>query len=319
MLLIIQIPCWNEEGSLKETLAQLPRQLPGVDRIEWLVIDDGSTDRTLEVARACGVDHTVPLGRHRGLAFGFVAGIRRCVELGADIIVNTDADNQYCAQDIVHLVQPILEGKAEMVVGARPISEMEEFSPLKKRLQQLGSWIMRHASQTDVPDAPSGFRALSRSAAQRISVFSKYSYTMETLIQAGQKNLAVTWVPVHVNKVMRPSRLFTSIGAYVRKSGLTILRIFIVYRPFRFFGTLSGCIGLLGALIFLRYLYFFVTGHGQGYVQSLLLGVLLVMLSGMVLIAGLLADLTSVNRQLLEDQKYEMALLREEVRRLGNG
>jgi hypothetical protein len=178
---------------------------------------------------------------------------------------------------------------------------------------------MRRASQTDVPDAPSGFRALSRSAAQRMSVFSKYSYTMETLIQAGQKNLAVTWVPIRVNRVDRPSRLFRSIGAYVRKSGLTILRIFIVYRPFRFFGTLAACIGLMGCLIFLRFLYFFLTGHGQGYLQSLLLGVLLVMLGGLVLIAGILADLISVNRQFLEDQKYELALLREEVRRLGNG
>jgi glycosyltransferase involved in cell wall biosynthesis len=319
MLLIIQIPCWNEEESLVGTLAELPRKLPGVDRVEWLIIDDGSTDRTLEVGRSCGVDHTVPLGRHRGLAFGFVAGIRRCVELGADIIVNTDADNQYCAQDIERLIQPILQGKADMVVGARPINEMDSFSPIKKRLQQLGSWIVRFASQTDVPDAPSGFRALSRSAAQKMSVFSKYSYTMETLIQAGQKNLAVTWVPVRVNEVKRPSRLFRSLGAYVRKSGLTILRIFIVYRPFRFFGTLAGCIGLLGFLIFLRFLYYFLTGHGQGYLQSLLLGVLLVTLSGIVLMAGLLADLTSVNRQLLEDQKYELALLREEVRRLGNG
>ena len=263
MKLIIQIPCYNEAETLSITLSALPRQVPGFDTVEWLVIDDGSRDGTVKIAKENGVDHIVCHTRNKGLARAFMAGLEACLIDGADVIVNTDADNQYNADDIPALVAPILEGKADIVVGARPIDAIEHFSPGKKLLQKLGSWMVRIVSHTDIPDAPSGFRAISRDAAQRLMVFNDYTYTLETIIQAGQKNMAIMSVPVRVNEDLRPSRLVKSIPAYIQRSIVTTVRIFIIYRPFRFFG--SVCLVLCGAglLIWLRFLYFYFTGQGQ--------------------------------------------------------
>jgi len=300
MKLIIQLPCYNEEATLGIALGALPREIPGVDKVEWLIIDDGSKDRTVEVAKECGVDHVVRLPRNQGLAKGFIAGLDACLKAGADIIVNTDADNQYCADDIPKLIEPILRGEAEIVVGARPIDEIEHFSPMKKALQKLGSWVVRIASKTDIPDAPSGFRAMSRKAAMQLNVFNEYTYTLETIIQAGQKNMAIVSVPVRTNSDLRPSRLVKSIPAYIRRSILTIIRIFMTYKPFRFFvvpGIISFVVGLL---LGMRFLYHYLTGHGTGHIQSLILAALLMGTGFFLGVTGLLADLISVNRKLLE-------------------
>src|SRR5690606_4864832 len=237
--LIIQIPCFNEAGTLAIALSALPREVPGFDKVEWLIIDDGCTDNTVEVARANGVDHVVRHTRNQGLARGFMNGLQACLEHGADVIVNTDADNQYNADDIPLLTQPILDRRADIVVGARPIQTIQHFSPIKKLLQKLGSWVVRVASKTNIPDAPSGFRAISRAAARRLVVFSDYTYTLETIIQAGQKNMAITSVPIRVNGDLRPSRLVKSIPSYIQRSIVTIIRVFVIYRPFRFFGTIG--------------------------------------------------------------------------------
>ncbi len=306
MKLIIQIPCYNEAGTLEITLKDLPRSLEGVDRVEWLVIDDGSTDDTVAVARKHGVDHVVSIPRNRGLAGAFVAGLDACVRLGADIIVNTDGDNQYRAQDMGALLRPILEGKADMVVGARPISEIGHFPPIKKVLQKLGSRVVRLASRTDVPDAPSGFRALTRDAALRLNVFSDYTYTLETLIQAGQKHMAVASVPVGVNRELRPSRLVKSIPSYVKRSLVTIVRIFVVYRPFRFFLSIGLVLFGLGFLLGLRFLYFFVTEDSAGHVQSLILSSVLLGIGFQTMLVAFLADLLAVNRRLMEDIQYRL-------------
>ena len=298
---IIQIPCYNEEETLPETLAALPRELPGVDQVEWLVVDDGSGDRTVDVAREHGVDHVVKLPRNRGLSRAFMAGIRACLEAGADIIVNTDADNQYRASDIPALVDPILNGAADLVVGARPISEIRHFSPLKRVLQRLGSWVTRILSGTEVSDAVSGFRAISRKAAMQLHVFNDYTYTVETLIQAGQKGLAVRSVPIRVNPEQRPSRLVRSTPRYVLRQATTMLRIFVTYRPFRFFAVLGTGVFLLGFLLGLRFLYFYFTASGSGHVQSVILAALLLGLGIFLFLVGLLADLVAVNRRLLED------------------
>jgi glycosyltransferase involved in cell wall biosynthesis len=238
MKLIIQIPCYNEEESLPVTLKYLPRKLEGFSKVEWLIIDDGSTDRTVEVARSLGVDHVVQFKKNKGLAEAFMAGIDACVRNGADIIVNTDADNQYNADDIPALVKPILDGKADYVVGERPIFETAHFSFIKKVLQKLGSWVVRKVSKTTIPDAPSGFRALSREAAMRMNVFNMYTYTIETIIQAGIKNMAIMAVPVRTNEDLRPSRLFKSIPAYIKRSVITMFRVFMIYEPFKFFSGL---------------------------------------------------------------------------------
>jgi len=227
--LIIQIPCYNEADTLAIALAALPREVPGFDAVEWLIIDDGSTDDTVAVARANGVDHVIRHTRNQGLARGFMTGLDACLRLGADVIVNTDADNQYNADDIPALTKPILEHRADIVVGARPIETIKHFSPVKKMLQKLGSWVVRLASKTDIPDAPSGFRAMSRAAAQRLMVFNDYTYTLETIIQAGQKNMAITSVPIRINGDLRPSRLVKSIPSYIKRSIVTIIRIFIIY------------------------------------------------------------------------------------------
>lgn len=311
--LVIQIPCYNEESSLPVTLAALPRSVPGVDVVEWLIIDDGSKDRTVEVARELGVDHVVALPRNQGLARAFTAGLRASIEAGADIIVNTDADNQYCADDIPALIAPILEGRAEIVVGARPISQTQHFSPLKKLLQRLGSWAVRVASRTDIPDAPSGFRAMTRAAAMQLNVFSNYTYTLETIIQAGQKQMAITSVPIRTNAELRPSRLFRSIPAYVSRSLATIVRIFITYRPFRFFVVPAILFGLAGLGIALRFVVAYVQGEGDGHIQSLILASLLLGASFVLFTSAVLADLVSVNRKLLEKIDFRVSQLEDRV------
>jgi len=302
--LIIQIPCYNEEGTLAIALAELPRQLDGVDVVEWLVIDDGSTDKTVEVALANGVDHIVTMKRNSGLAKVFMAGLDACLRLGADIIVNTDADNQYCAADIPKLVEPVLEGRADYVIGARPISEIPHFSPIKKALQKLGSWAVRVASNTEVPDAPSGFRAMSRRTALRLNVLSEYTYTIETIIQAGRAGMAIETVPVRVNEDLRPSRLVKSIWSYVRRSLGTIARIFMTYQPLRFFMAPGLVVFGLGVIVGLRYLYFVLAGEGGGHIQSVVLTAILVLVGAQLVVFGLLAELIGNNRKLLEDIQW---------------
>ncbi|WP_245598204.1 glycosyltransferase family 2 protein [Ottowia thiooxydans] len=299
--LVIQIPCFNEAETLSIALSALPRKVGGFDIVEWLVIDDGSIDETVAVARAYGVDHVVRHARNQGLARAFMTGLDACLHLGADVIVNTDADNQYCADDIPALVQPILEQRAEIVVGARPIETIAHFSPLKKALQKLGSWVVRFASNTDIPDAPSGFRAMSRSAAQRLMVFNDYTYTLETIIQAGQKNMAIVSVPVRVNDDLRPSRLVKSIPSYIKRSIVTIVRIFIIYRPFRFFGTIGITLFGFGFLLGLRFLWLYLEGQGSGHVQSLILAALLMGMGFQAILIAFIADLLAANRKLTED------------------
>lgn len=306
MKLIIQIPCFNEAESLPETLKSLPRQVKGFEEVEWLVIDDGSTDNTPEIAKAHGVHHIVQHTKNQGLAKAFMTGIDACLRLGADVIVNTDADNQYNAADIPRLVQPVLDGKADIVVGTRPIEAIEHFSFLKKLLQKLGSWVVRVVSKTSIPDAPSGFRAISRQAAMHINVFNDYTYTLETIIQAGQKNMAVVSVPIRVNKDMRPSRLIKSIRSYITKSIMTIFRIFVIYKPFRYFFTIGSMLFASGFLIGVRFLYFYATTGGAGHIQSLILAAVFLAIGMQIILVAFLADLLSVNRKLLEDIQYRL-------------
>ena len=313
MKLIIQIPCFNEESTLGLTLADLPRAVPGVDRVETLIIDDGSTDRTIAVARDCGVNHIIILPRHQGLAKAFTAGIEASIKAGADIIVNLDADNQYSTREIPKLIAPILDGNVEIVVGARPIGEVAHFSPAKRLLQRLGSWVVRQASNTDIPDAPSGFRAMSRKAAMKLHVFSDYSYTLETIIQAGQKSMAVTSVPVRINPNTRPSRLFKSIPIYIRRQISTIVRIFMTYRPFHFFAMPGVLIFFAGLIVSLRFLYFYFTAGGAGHVQSLIFSALLMGAGFFLIVVGLLADLIGVNRNLLERVDWKIQEIEEKL------
>lgn len=307
--LVIQIPCYNEAEALPVTLADLPREIEGFDAVEWLIVDDGSTDGTVEVALANGVDHVVRHPRNRGLAAAFMTGVDAALRAGADVIVNTDADNQYRASDIPALVAPILAGEAEIVVGARPIADIEHFSPAKKALQRLGSWAVRAASRTDIPDAPSGFRAMSRSAAMRLNVFSGYTYTVETIIQAGQKGMAITSVPIGVNGDLRPSRLVKSIPSYVRRSLETIVRIFLAYKPMRFFMVPALVLGTGGLAIGVRFLWLYATGGGGGHVQSLILAAVLILAAFQMALVGFLAELMSVNRKLLEDIQWRIRTL----------
>ena len=316
--LVIQIPCLNEEESLPITLQELPRQVEGFDTVLWMVIDDGSTDSTVEVAKNHGVDHILRIGGNRGLANAFRNGIREALRLGADVIVNTDADNQYQAEDIPLLTAPILAGEAEIVVGTRPISTTAHFSARKKVLQKLGSWVVRIASRTRVEDAPSGFRAISKEAAQRLNVFGDYTYTLETIIQAGWQRMRIISVPIRTNRDLRPSRLLKSISMYVRVSTITIIRSFVAYRPFHFFG-ISGLVTFLfGLLIGLRFLYFYATGDGNGHVQSLILTAVLLTTGFMLMMVALIADLISINRKLLEKVDQRLASL-EEHNRSHNG
>lgn len=301
MKLIIQVPCYNEAETLGVTLSALPREVAGFDCVEWLIIDDGSTDDTEQVALSHGVDHVVRHTRNQGLARGFMNGLQACLRHGADVIVNTDADNQYNAGDIPALTAPILSGDADIVVGARPIEAIEHFSMVKKLLQKLGSWVVRVASQTDVEDAPSGFRALSRDAARRMVVFNDYTYTLETIIQAGQKNMAIVSVPVRVNGDLRPSRLVKSIPSYIQRSIGTIVRVFVIYRPFRFFGTIGLVIFTIGFLIGVRFLFKYFAGEGMGHVQSLILASSLLVIGFHTILIAFVADLLAANRKLLEE------------------
>ena len=311
--LIIQIPCFNEEATLAETLRDLPRDVPGVDKVEWLIIDDGSTDKTVEVAKRCGVDHIVRLPQNRGLARAFSVGLEECLRRGADIIVNTDADNQYVAGDIPKLIAPIIAGTADIVIGERPIMQIGDFSVIKKMLQRWGSWAVRLASRTRVPDAPSGFRAFSRAAAMRINVFSGYTYTLETIIQAGQKGMFVESVPIHTNPKTRDSRLVKSIPGYLWRSISTIPRIFMTYRPFRFFFFPGLAFFLVGFGLGLRFTIYFILGHGGGKVQSLILAAVLMLIGFFLCVTGFLADLISVNRKLLEETNRRLWLLEDKI------
>lgn len=304
--LIIQIPCLNEAETLAITLNALPREVPGVDVVEWLIIDDGSTDNTVEVAKSCGVDHIVRHHKNQGLARAFMTGLDACLRAGADIIVNTDADNQYNADDIPKLIAPILAKKAEIAIGERPIMGIEHFSRAKKVLQRFGSWAVRVASRTDIPDAPSGFRAISRGAALRLNVFSEYTYTIEMIIQAGQKNMAIVSVPIRVNGELRPSRLVKSIPSYIQRSLITILRIFVTYRPFRSFMWPAIFTFALGGLIWLRFMYYWFQGLHSGHVQSLILGSALLGIGFQLGVVGFLAELLSVNRKLNEDIQWRL-------------
>lgn len=313
MKLIIQIPCYNEAETLAITLSALPRKVPGFDRVEWLVIDDGSTDKTVEVAQKNGVDHIVRHIGNRGLARAFMTGIREAVRLDADVIVNTDADNQYNADDIPVLTQPIIERKADIVIGARPIDSINHFSRTKKILQKIGSWVVRTASNTDIPDAASGFRAMSRDAVQRLIVFDNYTYTLETIIQAGQKNMAITSVPIRVNADLRPSRLVKNNAYYVIRSIFTIVRIFIVYRPFRFFCSMGALLLCLSILIGMRFMWFYVTGHGAGHVQSLILAGIFAGMGFQTFFIAVIADLLSVNRTMMEDVRYNLKIISHDI------
>jgi len=311
--LVIQIPCFDEEEVIADTLASLPRAIDGIDVIRIHVIDDGSSDRTRAVAEAAGADLVVSAGRHLGLAKAFALGLEAALEQGADIIVNTDADNQYHAGDIAALVKPILEQRADMVVGARPISDTEHFSGLKKRLQRLGSWVVRKVSDTDVADAPSGFRALNRETALSLHIFSRFSYTLETIIQAGHHGLRVVSVPVRTNPPTRPSRLFRSTLQYLYRSAETIIRIFLIYRPLALFIPVAAFVGGISLVFFLRYAYFFSIGEGAGHVQSVIVASALGVISAFVFFIGVLADLISSNRKLLERQNQRLWRLETEI------
>lgn len=311
MKLIIQIPCYNEEDTLPQTVADLPRTVPGFDIVEWLVIDDGSLDRTAEVAEELGVDHIVRQSHNQGLAAAFMAGLDTALRAGADVIVNTDGDNQYSAACIPQLTQPILEKRAQIVVGARPISTIDHFSTIKRMLQKLGSWVVRQASRAAVEDAPSGFRAIHREAAIQLYVFDRYTYTLETVIQAGRLGLPTVSVPVDVNSPTRSSRLMRSIPQYIMRSTKTILRMTFLYNPLRFFTLLSLAIIFPGLFAFLRFLIFYLMGDAEGHVQSLVIGAALIAAGTVTFAAGLISDLISANRTLLADIRAR--LLRAEL------
>jgi glycosyltransferase involved in cell wall biosynthesis len=300
MKLIIQIPCKDEEQTLPVTLADLPREVPGFETVEWLVIDDGSTDRTVEVARANGVDHIVRLTNNKGLAAGFQAGLDAALKLGADVIVNTDADNQYYGPDIVKLVKPILAGDADMVVGDRQVMTIEHFSLPKKLLQRLGSWVVRQASQTAVADTTSGFRAYNREAAIAMQVVSRFTYTLETIIQAGKMTVAIDHVPIRTNPQLRESRLFPSMWTYIRRNGVSIFRIYSMYEPLRVFMTAALALGLVAGVVWARFLWFFVDGRGGGHIQSLILGAVLFNAAMVLAALGVLGDLLSGQRIMLQ-------------------
>jgi glycosyltransferase involved in cell wall biosynthesis len=299
MKLIIQIPCFNEEDQLPDTLAQLPREMEGFEAVEWLIIDDGSTDATIQAARANGVDHIVRLTNHKGLAAAFQAGLDAALKLGADVIVNTDADNQYEGSDIPKLVAPILRGDADMVIGDRQVDSNVHFSHSKRRLQRLGSWVVRQASSTEIPDTTSGFRAYNREAALQIQVVSKFTYTLETIIQAGKLLVAIDHVPVRTNAKTRESRLFPSIPAYIRRNGLSIFRIYSQYEPLRVFWGGALVTGVAALALFIRFLIDFISGNGlAGHVQSLILGAVLFNAAMLLGAMGVIGDLLAAQRTL---------------------
>ncbi|MCG6883131.1 MAG: glycosyltransferase family 2 protein [Silicimonas sp.] len=315
MKLVIQIPCFNEEKTLPDTLAGLPREVPGFDSVEWLIIDDGSRDKTVEVAQRLGVDHVVQLPHNQGLAAAFMTGIEASLRAGADVIVNTDGDNQYSGACIADLTRPILEQRAQIVIGARPIATIEHFSLIKRRLQALGSWVVRKASGTDVEDAPSGFRAIHRDTAIRLYVFNRYTYTLETIIQAGRMGIPIISVPVDVNDPTRESRLIKSVPQYIWRSTNTILRIMVLYSPLRFFALLSIVFWVPGFWSFLRFMYFYMLGEGEGHIQSLVIGAAFIGIGAISLLAGILADLIAANRAISADIRAR--LLMAELDRIG--
>lgn len=304
--LIIQIPCFNEEFSLPITLAELPRQIDGFSTVEWLIIDDGSTDNTIQVAKENNVDHIIVLPKHLGLAKAFMLGLDACLKLGADVIINTDADNQYCANDIQKLVQPILNGKADMVIGERPISTTEYFSTNKKILQKVGSWFVRKLSNTDVPDAPSGFRAINREAAYRLNIFNTHTYTLDTIIQAGQKDIRIESVPVRTNPKLRESKLIKSTWRYVLNSILLIIKLYITYQPFKFFILLSVFFFTICAILGIRFTYYFMAGIGNNYIKSLIVSGFFLFLGSQTIILAFLSDNIGTNRKLSEDILYRV-------------
>ncbi len=310
MKLIIQIPCYNEAETLEIALNDLPKHVDGIDTIEYLIINDGSQDQTVQVAKNWGVHYVVSFTKNRGLAKGFMAGIDACLRNGADIIVNTDADNQYCGADIEKLVRPILDGDSDIVIGERPIDQTEHFSPLKKKLQHFGSWVVRKASKTDIPDAPSGFRAYSREAAIRLNVTNEYTYTLETIVQAGRERIAMGSVQIRTNEELRPSRLFQSMFGYVKKSMLTIIRAYIMYKPLQFFTIVGSVPFLLGLGVGARFLIYMCMGQAGGHVQSLILASTLLMMGFMTYIIGLQADIIAANRKILEDVQYQVRCIR---------
>ena len=301
MKLIIQIPCLNEETTLPQTLKDIPENIEGIDSIEILVIDDGSTDKTVEVAKSMGVHHILKLTNNKGLAKAFISGVNQALKLDADIIVNTDADNQYFGGDIAKLIQPILRKEADIVVGDRQVETIRHFSPMKIFLQKFGSWVVRQLSGTLIPDATSGFRAYSRDAALQLNVVSDFTYTIETIISAGNKNLAVTHIPVRTNKKLRESRLFPSIRVYLKRSLVTMLKVYSMYRPLKLFTIAGGTTFILGFAIGCRYLFFFFMGQTEGHIQSLILSAILLIVGFQIIMMGIAAELIAVNRQLLED------------------
>jgi glycosyltransferase involved in cell wall biosynthesis len=305
--LIIQIPCYNEEATLPSTLGDLPRSLPGVDLIEYLIVDDGSSDRTAQVAQELGVRHIIHHKGNRGLAAAFVSGLDAALAAGADIIVNTDADNQYCGADVAALIQPILDGRADIVVGDRGVAALEHFSPVKRTLQRIGSWVVQRAAGIPIPDATSGFRAFTRDAALRLTVLSDYTYTLETLIQAGARRMTVTYVPVRTNPQTRRSRLVRNVPSFLSLSAVTILRFYTMYRPLRVFMTLGGLLILVALLLGVRFLfYFWFSGGSAGHVQSLILAAILTIVGFQIGLIGLMADLVSQNRKMNEEALYRI-------------
>lgn len=309
MKLIIQIPCYNEAETLEIALNDLPRHIDGIDTIEYLIINDGSADNTVEVAKNWGVHYVVNFKQNKGLAKGFMAGMDACLRNGADIIVNTDADNQYCGEDIEKLVRPILNEKADIVIGERPIDDTAHFSPLKKKLQHFGSWVVRVASKSDIPDAPSGFRAYSREAAMRMNVVNEYTYTLETIVQAGRNRIPMESVPIRTNPELRKSRLFSSMFGYVKKSMITILRAFMMYKPLRFFSILGSIFFGFGLILGVRFLVYIFLGSGGGHVQSLILASTLMLIGFQTFVIGLQADNIAANRKILEDVQYHVRKL----------
>lgn len=309
MKLIIQIPCYNEKDSLPITLKAIPKEIKGIDKTEILIINDGSSDNTVRIAQDSGVHYIVNFSKNVGLARAFDAGLKACVRYGADIIVNLDADNQYCADDIEKLVEPIIEHRADIVIGARPINSIKHFSPVKKLLQKLGSFVMKKLSGADISDAPSGFRAFSREAAMKINIFDTYTYTMESIIQAQRKGLSILSVPIRVNADLRPSRLIKNNFTYIFRSAKTMIRFFIIYHPFRFFISLASIFFILGFFLGFRYLYFFLLGDGAGHIQSLILCGLLITGGFQTALLAIISDLLAINRKLIEDVQIKVQKL----------